>query len=181
MPKALPNEVRQLAAALYAQGLMPAAIAQQTGLSVNTICKWSTRYGWTAARDSSKELHKQNTLNAQLAEQSAKLKSQVTAELDRIQTTLANTRPKRDLQHLRSRAAVVESTVAAASKLFGWSEEQSRSPINISVLHLPLSQRPDALPPASTTVEVESVVRALGSSSQGPEPGPEPTPGEPGP
>lgn len=160
MPKAHPVALKQLAQALWLQGIRPAQISETTGLNTTTICKWAGRHGWSDQLAQSKQTLS-NKLNEHitkdLAIQSIRLKESISDELFKIGTALNNTKTKRNLDHLKKRAQVIESTVSSASKLFGWDAEAGRSPVNVAVLTLqnvPHGTKPVAELEANPVIDV---------------------------
>jgi len=154
---------------LFLQGIPPATIAKQTGLSVNTVQKRASRKGWVAIRDRVKvDLSKplRDTLAMQVAQAQSNAIAKASAQAQtafaeevNAQAKLLRSKPARRLSDLSStpkrqgRAAVVSTLVNAAAKLYGW-DAQSSQPSHVSLTKIDVHSDTKPTKPDQPAVDV---------------------------
>lgn len=140
--RAHPVSVREEAKALYIAGIQPSQIAQRFShlqLKATTVSVWAKRDNWVSLRDKVKQPLQQaivETAKNGLAQASEQAKAAFVSEINTQTAALAKTRSKANLEHLQPRAKTLASLVDSASKVFGWSAEQSGSSFGLTLLCL---------------------------------------------
>lgn len=162
MPEALPATVMEIARALFYQGLKYSEISQQTGVKEATIRSWVFKKGWNTTKEQTKQSLQQAGKQSlaletakDLAAESKHLRALVSDELrDQIQT-LRNQPVKKasDVAGKNGRAATTLTIVKAASEVYGWSQDNGKSIINVALINQ-VHDNPEMI----TTVDKAQVV-----------------------
>lgn len=153
MPKGL-YEAREVAKALYLQGLQPSQIARKVGCKPATVSTWSKRYQWPKVRDKADEIVSQDE---RMQAYESQVKTRLSRHLDRSTACLDKLNAPTSLKGMREHAEAMIPVVTVASKVFGWGNNgMGNSGVMIGTLNQTVS---DTIRPAKQqpTIEAETV------------------------
>jgi len=164
MPKALPKELKEVVKSMYLAGLLPQAIASETGVAARLISKWATKGQWGVAVATTKEaLTKRGKASlarqaaVDIAASSASVRNALASTLEKQAAVLARENPKaKDLANTRTgqgQAAVAKAIAETAEKVFGWGEESAPG----MVLSIHLTAEPASKATPCSVIDVQAI------------------------
>lgn len=129
MPAALSADLKNQAKVLYLSGKEPVTIETELGVQSQTVYQWIKRYGWKEIRtsiNSHVQVALSQAVTSSLVKQGKDLRKSLATELQQQADALAS-KPVKDASELanegQGRASVVKTLVEAASKVYGWDNE----------------------------------------------------------
>lgn len=155
MPAALPMEVRQLAQALYFQGMRSSVIAEQLkdrGVSKDIVRHWADRYGWTVSAAESRKLMSDraqalviNDIAGDVVQAGKDVRLRLAKHLHKCSSTLEKSRTPRSLAEVQAQQRKITELVEHSVKVFGWSDAK-QSAVNVLLLNGQDQSMQDAQP-----------------------------------
>jgi len=165
MPKAIPDSIRELAKALYIQGVKMSVIVQQCQVKEKAIRNWVKRGNWPdlASRATQPLIHKlQRGLAVETANTLQAMGDQIRDKLSRElldQVQLLTKQPARDVSDLatvkgiQGRASVVKTIAETAAVVHDWGSQSSAGLVLVGELSREPGETPLAAVDISASVE----------------------------